>query len=286
MKSITRLTVFISALLFVFASISIGYGPLDGAKTPAQKDFGDLMKIWISKPVDFNALAKKYESNLKKYVSDADTRFGITLNKEIMQALKEGQEGRNLPTNRQVVQKGIQNAFIMNFMAAAEQFGADKGANENLEMLMEGAPVIFSMAGRRDKWLDKGAEFKNSFGAMMDAMKLSAEKKDVKTCSSTAQQLIAFANKMILLSTLYELDGFEKARGTDADKVAEKLTEARYYYADIKKEHAKRNAKGAQSVSEQLAKPADQVDVDFIQKVLSLDFKGELAGLDHSKLGI
>jgi hypothetical protein len=279
---------FIGAALAVLIAAGAvqAYEPIKQTTDKLGDAYAELVQVWMAKPANFEALAEKYSPVLEGYVAASDKRFGTKLNQEIKAALTEGSAGKNAAGNRQVIQKGIQLAFINNFKAGLDLFATGKPEPATLGQLQESSPIILSIAGRRDAWLEKGTEFRDAFNAMFSKLAKAAENKGAESAASAALQTKAFANKMTLLSTLYELDGLAKARGTDEGKVAEKLMEARYYYRGFQDEHKLRNPLAAATAWSQLSSPADQIEVELVQKILAQDFKAELAGLDAKKLGI
>ncbi len=274
-------------LLMIFtATPAQPYEALADPNTPLAKAYSDFMKAWISKPEDFKALSEKYGPILKAYVKEADAKFQTSLDKEITAALAEGAAGKNLSANRQVAQKGIQNAFIAFFINSLKKVAQLKSTGDDLAKIDRSAAIIKSIAGRRDQWLAKGMEYSDSFASALNDLHTSLKKGDLNGAAGHAAQLEAFTYKMILFSTLYELGGLEKARGSDDEAVAAKTVEANYYYRILNAEHQSRNAKGAVMVSQILREDPLSMDVELAQKILAEDFKSELTGLDKGKLGI
>ena len=157
---------------------------------------------------------------------------------------------------------------------------------KSLPRLLEAAPVLRATAGRRSGWVGKGAEYTDLFDAAMQRLRQAAEGKNRESLAEAGAQLASLVTKVLVLSVFYELEGLEQARGKDADKAGEKREEARIYHLSLVTEHRSRDEQGAVAASEQLALPVEQIDIGLVRELLNNAFRGEIADVDPSLLGL
>ncbi len=248
--------------------------------------YGRFVEVRRARPVDFEVLTEIYESDLVTYVRETDDRYGTHLDPIIRDALEKGRTGRAIHAHAQIAEKSIQRAFILTFTRSLKQLREDAEHRKSLPRLLEAAPVLRSTAGRRSRWVGKGAEYTELFDAAMAQLRQAAERNDRESLAEAGAQLGSLVTKVLVLSVFYELEGLEKSRGKDADKASEKREEARIYYLSLVTQHRSRDEEGAASVSEQLALSVGQIDVDLVRELMSNEFAGEIADVDASLLGL
>jgi hypothetical protein len=248
--------------------------------------YGRFVEVRRARPVDFEVLTEIYESDLATYVRETDGRHGTDLDPIIRDALEKGRAGREIHAHSQIAEKSIQRAFILTFTRSLKQLQEDVEHRKSLPRLLEAAPVLRSTAGRRSRWVGKGAEYTDLFDAAMEQLRQAAEAKKPEPLAEAGAQLGSLVTKVLVLSVFYELDGLEKSRGKDASEAGEKREEARIYHLSLMTEHRSRDEEGAVTVSKQLAGPVDQIDIDLVRRLLKNEFQWELVDVDPSLLGL
>lgn len=247
--------------------------------TPILADvFMELMKLRKTSPIDFSAMEALFSQHLAGYVAQADQRFGIKLAEEIQRALTEAKAGQNIYGNAQTIEKLIHYAHYLHFTEALQALQAKTGDEASWAELEKARPVIQATVLRRSQWVGLNEEYQTRFVDLLN---------DVKTGKAESfDALRSLLTKVYLLSVLYELDGLGQARGQDADKTAEKMAEASAYYRFVAKETAQRDEAGQQTVSQQFALPAEEMDLDAVKHILARVFAPELADIPPDRIGL
>ena len=238
------------AVLVLISSLCSGWAWAEaGQEGKSARDvveaYGRFVEARRARPVDFEVLTKIYELDLVTHVRETDGRYGTDLDPIIRDALEKGRAGREIHAHAQIAEKSIQRAFILNFTRSLKQLREDAEHRKGLPRLLEAAPVLRATAGRRSRWVGKGAEYTDLFDAAMQRLQRAAGLKNRESLAEAGAQLDSLVTKVLVLSVFYELDGLEKSRGKDADKAGEKREEARIYHLTLMKEHRSRDEEGA-----------------------------------------
>lgn len=260
--------------------------PLNEPKDNPGNDYFEFVRIRKDKPTDFHALDSLYKKKLSKIVKASDKMNKTSFDSKIQDALNDALAGKDLFANAQIAEKTIQHAFVKNFKRALDDLLRSRNKKQSKLDISAATKIFVSVAERRGKWIDKGNEYKEAITEMMQLFELSIEQKNMEKAKEIKSQLDNIVNKILFLSVLYELDGLSLARGKNQDTAAEKRIEALIYHQMILDEHQKRNPEGAAMVVQQLARPADEIEIQLVRNLLKTAFSKELVGIDEKKLGL
>ncbi|HPQ68241.1 MAG TPA: hypothetical protein PKW95_03890 [bacterium] len=236
------------------------------------------MKLRKASPIDFSAMEALYSQHLADYVVQADQLLGPELAGEIQRALTEGKAGQNIYGNAQTIEKLIHYAHYLHFTEALRTLQTKTGDEASWAKLEKARPVIQATVLRRSQWVGLNEEYKTRFVELLGEIKAGK--------AESFDALRSLLTKVYLLSVLYELDGLSQARGQDADKTAEKMAEALAYYRFVQKETTQRDEAGQQTVSQQFALPAEEMDLDAVKQILARVFAVELADIPPDRIGL
>lgn len=278
--------------------------PLESRQNPVQQPVGPaggILKVgpmmWVNsyqafvelrrrKPLNVEALKNHYLSFLRKFVQESDHTLGTKLDEEIVAAFDAIDNGKNMYGQAQVADKLIQYTFFLLAHHYINLMVSSDDRDRLYKKLGTVMPVIGATVERRGSWVGRQEEFVNSFHALQEKVSGAIDQKQRDQLAQAVEQTKAFITKVYVLSVFYELEGLAQTRGQDEDKAAEKIAEAKTYHRFVAEEHSRRDAQGAQAVIDQLDKPVDQVDVDFVREVLRKNFQQELADVDPALLGV
>ncbi|MDP8223807.1 MAG: hypothetical protein P9L99_10645 [Candidatus Lernaella stagnicola] len=236
-------------------------------------------------PIDFAKMTDIYDNHLKTYVKAADQRYGTKLAAAAEAAMQAGLAGDDPAVNGQTAEKSIQRAFILTFLRSLQDLQNDGSDRAAYTRVVAASWAVDSVADRRSQWVGKGRDFPDAFQRGLVELFAAVNDNAAARVSEAAGNVADFADRMLLLSVLYELKGLSDARGTDEGKAAEKIVEARIYYQSLQPDHQQRNKKGAATVSAQLAGDPADVDVGLVRTILRNDYLLELSGINPTLFG-
>ncbi len=231
------------------------------------------------RPPDFLLMREIYQEELSDYIKTVDRASALSLQNRIETALQSGERGIVPFANAQTAEKLIQYAFYLDLLGAMDSLSPAGGNSSALTRIDAAGPVIRATAERRSRWLGRGEELGGIFDSLLAGIAAAPRTGDQASLRAARSEMDDFLAAIYVLSVLYELEGLEKARGSDPVVTAEKLAEAGIFYLFIRERHRQSSAGAARSVEEMIAHLSHQIDIELVESILKQDFARELSAL-------
>lgn len=294
------LMLLVSVLILFGGSVALGDKSAmtqAASLVPAVTSFQTIGVLRKESPVDVDALIAEYEVILQSLVQQVDTKYGLSLDSDVLAAIEDIRNDNEPRLAVQVIDKTLQHVF---FQAILERITSvrddfDTKASDELVVIWDEATEAFQAikgtAARDNKILTADRQaietgtnpgldvlITEAFARGRTALNKANADEDKIVIGVERQNIRLSLARAYYIGVLREVEGIISNRDRELDEALEKQKEGEIFYRIIESFVARDNPTGNVLIKSQLTGNVANVVADEIVSELSKGFIGRVKG--------
>jgi hypothetical protein len=228
--------------------------------------FLGIEKARKTKPIGFNSIKDQYQEQLSSFIAKADP----AAHREITAAIDLGLNNQQPHIQSQKVSKVLQLVFYQELLKSLDQLMQAKDqavCQEEYSRVSALYRALSPLVTRRGEWIGQGRELDQACALHLADLQVFPIGDKAKGAARALREVLRNA---FVLSVYYELEGIEKARGTDNIKCEEKQTEAVLFFRAVADQAANDSLKPVLTAA--LERPFTEMDIPLLRDQLRIAF--------------